>query len=98
MSDFSALPQWRCHKVVRAAKISGVFPDGLLELNVSDPRTGLCMCVAVLERDAHKRPAEGDYVVVYDDGYVSWSPAKAFEEGYSPLVAPPPGWRRDNRC
>lgn len=25
---------------------------------------------------------EPGYVVVYEDGYVSWSPAKAFEDGY----------------
>jgi hypothetical protein len=28
-------------------------------------------------------PQVGDYLVEYDDGYVSWSPAKAFEDGYS---------------
>ena len=27
------------------------------------------------------------YLVVYDDGYVSWSPAKAFEEGYTRIEA-----------
>lgn len=25
------------------------------------------------------------YYVVYDDGYKSWSPAKAFEEGYTKI-------------
>lgn len=28
------------------------------------------------------KPEVGGYYVVYDDGYKSWSPAKAFEEGY----------------
>jgi len=28
-------------------------------------------------------PAAGGYFVVYDDGYQSYSPAKAFEEGYT---------------
>ena len=31
--------------------------------------------------DRHK-PKAGGYYVVYDDGYKSYSPAKAFEEGY----------------
>ena len=29
------------------------------------------------------KPEVGGYYVVYDDGYKSWSPAKAFEEGYT---------------
>lgn len=32
--------------------------------------------------DKHK-PETGGYLVVYADGYQSFSPAKAFEEGYS---------------
>jgi len=28
-------------------------------------------------------PKPGGYYVVYEDGYKSWSPAKAFEEGYT---------------
>ena len=30
-------------------------------------------------------PQIGGYYVVYEDGYKSFSPAKAFEEGYSPI-------------
>lgn len=32
---------------------------------------------------AKHRPQVGGYIVVYEDGYLSWSPAKAFEEGYT---------------
>lgn len=32
---------------------------------------------------AKHRPEPGGYYVVYDDGYKSFSPAKAFEDGYS---------------
>jgi hypothetical protein len=32
--------------------------------------------------DKHK-PEVGGYFVQYDDGYKSFSPAKAFEEGYT---------------
>jgi hypothetical protein len=31
------------------------------------------------------KPEAGGYFVVYDDGYASFSPAKAFEEGYTQL-------------
>jgi hypothetical protein len=31
-------------------------------------------------------PVAGGYIVKYADGYLSFSPAQAFEEGYSPLV------------
>lgn len=30
-------------------------------------------------------PVTGGYYVVYADGYISYSPAKAFEEGYTRL-------------
>lgn len=29
------------------------------------------------------QPRAGGYFVVYKDGYESWSPAEAFEEGYT---------------
>lgn len=32
---------------------------------------------------------EGGYYVEYEDGYTSWSPAKAFEDGYTPAPAQP---------
>jgi len=31
-------------------------------------------------------PKAGGYYVVYDDGYKSWSPAEAFESGYTRVV------------
>jgi hypothetical protein len=34
---------------------------------------------------AKHKPEIGGYFVVYDDGYKSFSPAKAFEEGYTLL-------------
>jgi len=32
---------------------------------------------------ARGRPSDGDYLVRYEDGYLSWSPKKAFENGYT---------------
>lgn len=34
---------------------------------------------------ARHTPVAGGYYVVYEDGYKSFSPAKAFEEGYTRL-------------
>jgi hypothetical protein len=80
------LPRWQSHKIVRAAKILQVFPDGVMELNVEDPRTGICACVAPADKMFSRyRPVPEDYYVVYDDGYASISPGRAFEEGYHRL-------------
>lgn len=86
--DASKLPQWKSHKVVRAARIRAIMKDTVagdevrtLELEGGETWT------AVLKHAIWARyvPVEGDYLVVYDDGYTSLSPAKAFEEGYAPL-------------
>lgn len=44
-----------------------------------------------LEWSRRHAPESGGYYVVYDDGYASFSPAKAFEEGYT-LIDETPGW------
>ena len=35
---------------------------------------------------AKHKPVVGGYFVVYEDGYESFSPARAFEEGYTPIA------------
>lgn len=80
-----ALPKWRSHKVVWADKITGVYDE---------PRRWVLACsgivavsLALQERvpvgDGGLRLAVGGYYVRYADGYESWSPAQAFEEGYT---------------
>lgn len=79
------LPKWKSHKIVQAAPIATVT-DNLLTLRVSDVEGQQFENVPVLiGLFLRYRPVEGDYYVVYDDGYVSISPKKAFEDGYSPL-------------
>ncbi|KKL87482.1 hypothetical protein LCGC14_1934250 [marine sediment metagenome] len=83
------LPQYQCHKVVRAAKITG------LSLNHEDDGSGQCNTLIFGDIGGYKRvadgwierfkPEEGGYFVRYADGYTSFSPAKAFEEGYSKI-------------
>ena len=47
---------------------------------VGEDGTGIAVDDAYLRKH---NPHAGGYLVVYADGYVSFSPAKAFEEGYT---------------
>ena len=90
------LPQYKCHKVVRAAKIVGFdkMPDrGTRYRDVAIRLEGQDEPVVVDEHwiDRHT-PLAGGYLVIYEDGYKSYSPLDVFEAGYTPLndQAPPP--------
>lgn len=78
------MPRYKCHKEVRALKILSV---------TTEPQDGSCLLTFEDTRfsplrlrgdyvDKHQ-PRAGGYFVVYEDGYLSWSPALAFEEGYT---------------
>ncbi len=82
------LPKWKCHKEVQAVKIRQIV--------VHDPPPGMdCKGGFIfpegsewpIEVDVHYLtkhvPEIGGYYVVYADGYESFSPATAFEEGYT---------------
>lgn len=77
------LPQYKCHKLVRAAKITDISPvdaNGDVKLVLGE----IGGSVGVGEDWLVGRKAEvGGYYVVYEDGYTSFSPAKAFEDGYT---------------
>jgi hypothetical protein len=83
------MPKYRCHKEVWALKISSIVDPNLPE-NESD---GSRMIHPTDTRYAPFRvphgymrkhnPEVGGYYIVYADGYESYSPAKAFEDGYS---------------
>jgi hypothetical protein len=88
----TALPTYRCHKRVQAVKIKEVslhdpagsdppveFSGGFIIHDLPSP--------GPIAFDAdfwnkHK-PRAGDYLVIYEDGYRSISPGKAFEDGYT---------------
>jgi hypothetical protein len=88
-----SLPKWKCHKIVEAAKIvalsgqpaSGARPARLALWFEGDE------VVDVDQKFIHKAPSNdpqslvGGYYVRYEDGYESWSPAAAFEAGYTRL-------------
>lgn len=76
------LPAYVCHKEVRALKIK--------EIDRRDGKYFLVFCeegYEPLEVEAgwidRFGPTRGGYYVVYKDGYTSFSPARAFEEGYT---------------
>jgi hypothetical protein len=74
------LPRWKCHKEVGADKIVRIEPSttgATLHLE-----GGAIANVNLLWQDRH-RPQVGGYYVVYNDDYSSFSPAQAFEEGYT---------------
>jgi hypothetical protein len=86
------LPQYQSHKKVWALKIKSIVRDGEGENRESNgsavitPEEEEFAPFRVDAQYMHKhKPQVGGYYVVYEDGYKSWSPAKAFEEGYSRL-------------
>jgi hypothetical protein len=79
------LQRYRSHKVVNAAKIAGVSQyrnTGEGGLTFVD---GQQLMVSPTYMAKHA-PQPGGYFVVYEDGYESWSPAEAFEAGYTALA------------
>lgn len=85
MSVSVQLPQWQSHKIVLADKIVG----GGVEVDRA------CWCLAcgaridlsrqLMARVPPKTSPIGGYYVRYEDGFESWSPAEAFEKGYTRL-------------
>jgi hypothetical protein len=82
------LPVYISHKKVRALEIRSIghyrTRDDKLEREVvfADPAHEPIFAPDTMF--ARYVPLPGDYYVVYDDGYASFSPRKAFLEGYSP--------------
>lgn len=83
------MPRYLCHKQVWALKIADI-KDPTQPGNESDGSRIIVPADAGfapfrVERayvQKHK-PEVGGYYVVYADGYKSYSPAKAFEDGYT---------------
>jgi len=90
MSDTTRkMPVYQCHKKVSALKIKAVLnspPDvdvkgGSWDLEIADEGFGFVRVTH--EWFVKHKPEAGGYYVVYDDGYKSYSPAAAFEAGYT---------------
>lgn len=83
MSDLlkGRLPRYVCHKEVNGGKITGIQSK---ERNVADLILGEIGVAVEVDATwyARHQPKVGGYFVLYDDGYTSYSPQKAFEDGY----------------
>lgn len=85
------MKKYKSHKIVKAFKILNIQAKGLrIYIHGSTPEE------TVLANRAYMRkhnPQVGGYFVKYEDGYASWSPADAFEKGYSAVevTEPVPG-------
>ena len=76
------LPLYKSHKQVRAFQIDSMVPspDGRL-IYLKGRVTRHTARVSAGYMFKHN-PQVGGYYVLYKDGYESWSPAEAFEDGY----------------
>ncbi len=93
------MPRYRCHKEVWALKIKQVvkhahpdplFNDAMFEASAEFQGAHLFFEDAAygprpVSADWYRKhdPQAGGYFVLYKDGYQSFSPADAFEEGYT---------------
>lgn len=80
---------YKCHKIVKAARILEVYENTLVfgegeEFLLSDV---LKTKFSKMAKEAGLEIDEG-YFVGYEDGYVSWSPVDTFERGYTELGEP----------
>ena len=79
------MPRYQSHKKVWALKIKSIAierrMDGKVTFMPEEP--GFAPIEISQEYLKKHNPQVGGYYVVYKDGYKSFSPAEAFEEGYS---------------
>lgn len=84
-----SLQKYRCHKEVEAGKIVIIGgPPSAGAPSVLTFEDGNQVTVPDSYRQRHN-PKIGGYYVRYKDGYESFSPAEAFEEGYTAIGEDP---------
>jgi len=89
------MPRYKCHKEVWALKIAAIAFDRDQAQRENRETDGTAIITPAEEGYAALRvpadfvrkhkPEAGGYYVVYADGYKSFSPANAFEDGYTLL-------------
>ena len=89
------MPRYTSHKVVHALKMKEIYFDWEAVKEEGQETDGTAVFIpeeteySPIRLDAEyvrkHSPKAGGYYVVYDDGYKSWSPAEAFESGYTRL-------------
>ncbi len=93
MNTSAEMPQYQSHKKVWALKIKAIEFDIDAARAEGRETDGTATITPVEEGYAHfkvsadfvrrHQPHTGGYFVVYPDGYQSFSPADAFESGYT---------------
>ena len=83
------MPKYQSHKKVWALKIGqikmeDINDDGSTLLRPTDEKYAPIL-VDKEFMNSRKPDRDGGYYVVYEDGYKSFSPTKAFEEGYTKI-------------
>lgn len=87
---FMSLRRYKCYKEVNAGQIEGYVKSGKMETTLFlEGGKEVKVNEAWMKRCFPINGADfvGGYYVVYKDGYTSFSPQKAFEEGYEVLSA-----------
>ncbi|EPV7104225.1 hypothetical protein ACV9XY_000226 [Citrobacter freundii] len=90
------MPRYQCHKKVWALKIEHVRHNPNPDITGANGAASYGGIIYPEDKQyqpfdisaeyiCKHRPMPGGYYVVYEDGYKSYSPAEAFESGYSPL-------------
>jgi hypothetical protein len=82
------LPLYQCHKRVRAFKIKEISDVRVVDQRsvrylTPEDRGIPPIAVSCAKYTSKHEPEVGGYYVEHEDGYQSYSPAKAFEEGYN---------------
>lgn len=78
------MPKYKSHKEIWALKIESIDPkpaDGSGLITPED--AGYAAFEVSAEYMEKHQPKPGGYYIVYTDGYKSFSPAEAFEDGYT---------------
>ncbi len=76
------MPKYKCTKEVHALKIAEIT-EGTDGAMITPIEEGYAPFFVSGEYVKKHNPQVGGYYVVYKDGYKSFSPAKAFEDGYT---------------
>ena len=87
------MPRYKCHKEVWALKIAEIKRHNEDDPNaetdgsatITPAEEGYAPFRVDYEFMNKHKPQVGGYYVVYKDGYKSFSPAEAFEDGYTAI-------------
>lgn len=89
----NAMAEFQSHKKVHAAVISEIHPcddHGSFMIDISSPLNADITIPYMVTPDMVARftPSIGDYIVLYENDYVSFSPKDVFEGGYLMIEEP----------